>query len=165
MANFEPRFELSDTEGRTIRESDFKGRYVLITFGYTFCPDVCPTTLQTVALVLDQLGTDGESVIPVFVTIDPERDKPDHLRSYVQAFHKRLRAFTGTEAQIADTARNFRVIYRKSAVQSSETYLIDHTASLYLIGRMGEPLGKFSHNLAPDELARRVRQRMMGAQR
>ncbi len=165
FANFTPRFSLTDTSGKAVRESDFRGQFVLMTFGYTYCPDVCPTTLQNVAQILDRLGADADTLVPLFVTIDPERDKPDHLAAYARAFHPRIRSLTGTADQIAETARHFGVIYRKSNVESAETYLMDHTARLYLVGRAGEPLGKFSHTVPPEELAQRIRQRMGGSGR
>jgi cytochrome oxidase Cu insertion factor (SCO1/SenC/PrrC family) len=160
---FTPRFQLADTSGRAVSEADFRGKFMLITFGYTFCPDVCPTTLQNVTLALARIGTSADKIAPLFVTLDPERDLPANLASYVAAFDKRIKGLTGTPDQIAQAARNFGVIYRKAAVQSADSYLMDHTARLYFIGPTGQPLGKFSHTLSPDDLAGRIQERMARA--
>jgi cytochrome oxidase Cu insertion factor (SCO1/SenC/PrrC family) len=163
--SFTPRFHLSDTQGRAVSDADFHGQFVLITFGYTYCPDVCPTTLQNVTLALARLGAAADKIAPLFVTIDPERDTPAQLAAYVKAFDPRVKALTGTQEQIAETARNFGVIYRKAAVQGAGAYLMDHTARLYFIGPAGQPLGKFSHTLSPGDLAERLWERMAQAEK
>ncbi len=102
-------FTLVDHNGTTVTAGDFRGRFMLMYFGYTYCPDVCPTTLTTMADANDILDGDGESVVPVFVTVDPERDTPEHLKMYVNYFHPRLVGLTGTTQSVAAAAKAYRI--------------------------------------------------------
>jgi protein SCO1 len=140
-------FTLTDQSGRTVTDADFRGRWMLVYFGYTFCPDVCPTELQTIAAALDRLGADAAKVQPVFVTIDPERDTPAVLADYVKLFDKRLVGLTGTPDQIRDVAREYRVYYAKVTPKSASSYLMDHSSFAYLMG----PDGRFRTLLQPGE--------------
>lgn len=159
-----PRFALTDHTGRAVTQADFAGRFVLLTFGYTACPDVCPTGLQTMAAALDRLGPDGERVSAAFVTVDPQRDTVAHLAGYVALFHPRLIGLTGSEPAIADFARQMRVKYAKVVVRAEDpdSYLMDHTASFFLIGPDGRLLDRLGHRLPPDKLAEKVLQRIRG---
>lgn len=161
---FTPRFKLQDTKGKTITEADFKGRFLLITFGYTFCPDICPTTLNNIAQAFTKLGPKTDRISVLFVTIDPERDLPEHLATYMAAFDPRFQAATGTTEQIAEAARNFSVVYRKAYLPGVDSYFMDHTARVYFIGPNGETLGRFSHTLSADDLAGRIAERMARVQ-
>jgi cytochrome oxidase Cu insertion factor (SCO1/SenC/PrrC family) len=107
-------FSLTDQTGRPVTDADYRGRYMLIYFGFTFCPDVCPTELQVMATALDQLGRQADEVQPIFITIDPERDTPSQLAGYVSQFHPRMAGLTGTPEQIASVARAYRVYYAKA---------------------------------------------------
>ena len=133
-------FSLVDQDGRRVTEKDFLGKYMLVFFGYTYCPDVCPTELQVMTAALDQLGPEADRIQPVFVSVDPARDTPEVLKAYVENFGPRLMGLTGTPEQIAGIARAYRVFYAKASGSSSSTdYLMDHSSIIYLMG----PDGRF----------------------
>lgn len=159
-----PRFALTDHTGRAVTEADFAGRFLLLSFGYTYCPDVCPTGLQTMAAAVDALGAEGDKVQAAFVTVDPQRDTPAHLAGYVALFHPRLLGLTGSEAAIADIAKQMRVKYAKVVIRAEEpdAYAMDHTASFFLIGPDGKLLDRLSHRLTPEKLAEKLTQRIRG---
>ncbi|PZF77497.1 SCO family protein [Aestuariivirga litoralis] len=138
-------FSLIDQDGRRVTERDFLGKYMLVFFGYTYCPDVCPTELQVMSAALDQLGPDASRIQPVFVSIDPARDTPEVLKAYVGNFGPRLMGLTGTPEEVAAIARAYRVYYTKAAGGSSSTdYLMDHSSIIYLMG----PDGRFVRHMA-----------------
>jgi len=159
-----PRFALTDHTGRAVTQADFGGRFLLLTFGYTACPDVCPTGLQTMAATLDALGAEADRVRAAFVTVDPQRDTPEHLAGYVALFHKHLTGLTGAEPAIAEFAKQMRVKYAKVVVrpEDPDAYAMDHTASFFLIGPDGRLLDRLSHRLTPEKLAEKVVQRIRG---
>ena len=132
-------FRLTDQDGRVRTDQDFRGRYMLIVFGYTFCPDICPLELSMVAEVLDGLGAEGEKIQPIFVTIDPARDTVPVLKDYVASFHPRLVGLTGTEPEIAALAKAYRVHRRKVVYDPDRPadYLVDHGSFMYLMGPDG----------------------------
>lgn len=153
-------FTLVDTAGATVTEATYRGRWMLVFFGYTFCPDVCPTELQTVAAAMDLLGPAAEAVVPVFITIDPERDTPDALGEYVKLFDDRVVGLTGTTEQIAAAARSYRVYYARARSGDATTYLMDHSSFLYLIGPDGGFKALFKHGTTPQELADTLKGRL-----
>ncbi|PWC56607.1 SCO family protein [Azospirillum sp. TSO22-1] len=159
-----PRFALTDHTGRAVTQADFAGRFLLLTFGYTACPDVCPTGLQTMAATLDALGPEADKVRAAFVTVDPQRDTPAQLSGYVELFHKHLIGLTGDEPAIADFAKQMRVKYAKVVVrpEDPDAYAMDHTASFFLIGPDGKLLDRLPHRLTPDKLAEKIIQRIRG---
>lgn len=131
-------FSLVDQDGRRVTERDFLGRYMLVFFGYTYCPDVCPTELQVMTAALDQMGPAAERIQPVFVSIDPARDTPEVLKAYVGNFGPHLIGLTGTPEEVAAIARAYRVYYAKAGNSSSNTdYLMDHSSIIYLMGPDG----------------------------
>jgi len=132
---------------------------MLIYFGYTYCPDVCPTELQTMTQALDQLGTKAGEVQPIFITVDPERDTQAEMKSYAENFHPRLLALTGTAEQVADAAKAYRVFYEK-AKQPDGTYLMDHSSIVYLMGRDGKYLAHFGGNTTADQMAAAIAKRL-----
>lgn len=139
-------FSLVDHTGRRVTEADFRGRYMLVYFGYTFCPDVCPSGLQVMAAALEQLGTKGEQITPVFISVDPERDTPAQLAQYVPSFHPRLVGLTGTAEEIQSVARAYRVYYKKMKDEkSSADYTVDHSSIIYLMNPAGEFVTHFTH--------------------
>ena len=151
-------FDLLDHEGGRRKASDFRGQWMLVFFGYTFCPDVCPTTLATVSAVLDELGPAAESVQPLFVTVDPERDSAQVLADYVQAFHPRVVGLTGSSEDIAQTAANYRVYYAR--VEQEDVpggYVMDHSAFIYLVDPEGRFVQPFSHQGSVDEIVAALR--------
>jgi protein SCO1/2 len=142
-------FTLTDHTGRTVSEADFAGRFMLIYFGFTYCPDICPTEMQTFAEVMDRLGPLSERVQPILVTVDPARDTPEHLAGYVSLFHPRLVGLTGTEAQIAQMARAYRVYYAKQPT-SDGSYTMDHTSLVYLMNADGRFVGTLDFHEDPN---------------
>ena len=153
-------FTLTDHTGRTVSEADFAGRFMLIYFGFTYCPDICPTEMQTFAEVMDRLGPLSERVQPILVTVDPARDTPEHLAGYVSLFHPRLVGLTGTEAQIAQMARAYRVYYAKTDVRDAETYMMDHSAAVYLMGPDGAFVSIFGKGVPADRMADQIRAKL-----
>ncbi len=148
-------FTLVDHTGKTVTDADFRGRYLLIYFGYTYCPDVCPTTLQTMTQALDLLGEKAERVQPLFITVDPERDTADVLADYVTAFHPRLIGLTGAADQIARAAKAYGVYYAKAEPSEPDApYLMDHSSFVYLMGPDGRYLTVFPHGTAPEDMAK-----------
>lgn len=138
-------FTLLDQDGRRVTEKDFLGKYMLVFFGYTYCPDVCPTELQVMSAALDQLGAEAERIQPVFVSIDPARDTPEVLKAYVGNFNPRLLGLTGTPEEVAAMAKAYRVYYAKAGSNGSSTdYLMDHSSIIYLMG----PDGRFVKHMA-----------------
>lgn len=132
---FKARFELTDHQGMVRTERDFAGRWMLVFFGYANCPDVCPTTLSEVAAVMDRLGDAAESVQPLFVSIDPERDTPMELAEYVPLFGVGIIGLTGTPEQISGTANSFHIFYERSGVpEAPEDYAMSHSSQLFLFG-------------------------------
>jgi cytochrome oxidase Cu insertion factor (SCO1/SenC/PrrC family) len=133
-------FTLTDHNGREVTEKTFLGKYMLVFFGFTFCPDVCPTELQVITTALDQMGPEADAIQPVFITVDPERDTPEVLKAYVSNFGPRLLGLTGTPEQVAAAAKAFRVYYAKVKNSGSAAdYMMDHSTIIYLMG----PDGRF----------------------
>ena len=145
-------FALIDHSGQAVSDGDFRGQIVLMVFGYTFCPDVCPTTLSRVAEALDLLDRGADQVQPLFVTIDPQRDSPDVLAAYVKAFHPRMVGLTGTADQVREITGNYRVYHAKAGADDSD-YLMDHSAFIYLIGADGRLLTYLRHDATPEAIA------------
>ncbi len=138
-------FTLTDQDGKKVSDSDFAGKYRLIYFGYTFCPDICPTDVQTLMKGYRQLEASkpalAAKIQPIFITIDPARDTPDKVRQFVRAFHPKLIGLTGSEADIAKVAKAYAIYYQKQApVPGTEGYLMDHGRQAMLFGPKGEPI-------------------------
>ncbi len=141
-------FALEDGNGKPVTDRDFRGKYMLVYFGYTFCPDVCPTTLNEVADAFDHLGGKANQLQPIFITVDPKRDTPAVIKQYVAAFSPRLIGLTGSEEQIANIAREYRVYYAEHRTgPGPNDYSMDHSSVLYLMG----PDGKFIAPIRADE--------------
>jgi len=145
-------FQLTDMNGQAVSEASYRGRWMLVFFGYSFCPDVCPTELQTIATALDRLGPLAAKVQPLFITIDPERDTPAVLKTYVALFGGRIVGLSGTPAQIAAVARAYRVYYAKVTPSGGAPYLMDHSAFIYLMNEKG----RFVTLFGPDTSARKL---------
>jgi cytochrome oxidase Cu insertion factor (SCO1/SenC/PrrC family) len=152
--------DLVDQTGRKRTDADFRGKLVLLYFGYTYCPDVCPTDLMAIAAAVDQLGPAGDEVQPLFVTVDPERDTVEQLAGYVGAFHPRLIGLTGAPEQIRELALAYKAYYAKVPAADAADYAIDHTGFIYLVGRDGKYLGFFPPGTSPDRLVEIVRQHL-----
>lgn len=139
-------FSLIDHTGKRVTDADFRGRFMLVYFGFTFCPDVCPSGLQVMAAAIDAVGPKAEDVVPIFITVDPERDTSAQLANYVTSFHPRLLGLTGSLAEIDAVAKAYRVYYKKvKDEKSSAPYTMDHTSIMYLMGRDGRFVSHFTH--------------------
>lgn len=150
-------FRLVDQNGAVVTEETFRGKVMLVTFGYTFCPDVCPTTLATIGQALDLLGPDAKDVQPIFITIDPERDTPEVLAAYVPNFHPALIGLTGSPEAIATVAKAYKVYYGRSGDTASTTdYLMDHSSVTYIMDRDGRYAAFLSHNADPETMAAKI---------
>lgn len=161
-------FTLIDQYGNQRTDADFRGQYMLVFFGYTNCPDICPVGLQNMTLALDELGADGEAIAPIFITVDPHRDTVEIMRDYAANFHPRLIALTGASDRVAEALRAYRV-YSADAHSSAaepphadavaadpsdnEDYLVDHTSIFYLMGPDGAYVTHFSHVTPPADMA------------
>ncbi len=150
-------FTLIDQHGKKRTDREFRGTYLLVFFGYTNCPDVCPTGLQDMSEALDALGPDARKVQPIFITIDPTRDRPALLKNYAANFHPRLVALTGSASAIATTAKAYRVYSAKSGEKSGDNYLMSHSTFIYLMGPDGKYLTTFSYNTSPKSMAMGIR--------
>jgi cytochrome oxidase Cu insertion factor (SCO1/SenC/PrrC family) len=160
MWNREPiggAFALIDQNGARRTDTDFRGKLMLVYFGFTYCPDICPTDLQQMALAVDRLGDDGKIVQPIFITLDPERDTAEHLRDYMAMFHPRFVGLTGDAAAVKESARAYRVYFQKVEREDKSDYTIDHSAFLYLMGRDGEYLGFFPPGTSAERLVDAIR--------
>ena len=171
-----PSFSLVGQHGRTVTDEDFRGTFMLVYFGYTFCPDVCPLGLQRMSQAIAALGPDGERIVPVFITVDPERDTSEVLAAYISHFHPRLIGLTGTLEQIDAAKRTYGVRSFKLFLPPSfddedneredesgqsdngdnSRYLMQHSASTYLVGRDGRIESIFPHEMTSREMARQL---------
>jgi len=150
-------FALTDQDGKRVTDKDFRGRYTLVFFGFTMCPDVCPSALQVMAAALEKLGAKGQQLTPVFMTIDPERDTPGQLAGYVKSFHPRLVGLTGTPAEIEAVTKAYRVYVKKVPdPKSSAGYTFDHSAIIYLMAPDGAYLQHFTHATSVDAMTERL---------
>ena len=151
-------FDLVDHEGQRRSADEFRGQWMLVFFGYTFCPDICPTTLATVSAVLDELGPAAETLQPLFITVDPARDTSQVLADYVQAFHPQIVGLTGSDEEIARAAANYRVYYARVEQEDMPGgYVMDHSAFIYLVDPDGRFVKPFSHQGSVDEIAAALR--------
>ena len=153
-------FELTDQAGHRRTDADFRGKLVVLYFGYTYCPDVCPAELQSISLALDTLGAAAEAVQPLFITVDPERDTPARLADFVSSFHPRLIGLTGSPAEIRKTATAYKTFFAKNSIATPGNYSVDHTGFIYLVGKDGLYLGFLPPGLAPDAIAEAIRTRL-----
>jgi len=153
-------FAMVDHDGTQVTQADYAGRFMIVYFGYTFCPDVCPLGLQIIGEALDMFvekGGDLKRIAPLFVTVDPERDTPEILKEYLSNFHPGFRGLSGSIEQLTQTAKAYRVYYAKVKDEtSSAEYLMDHTAITYLMGPDGGYVGHFGHNVTPEAMAERL---------
>lgn len=147
-------FTLTDQHGAAVTEQDFAGRYMLIYFGYTYCPDFCPMSLSDMTQALDLLPPEqAEQVVPILITVDPERDTVEQLAEYAPLFHPRLVALTGTPEQTRQAAKAYRVYFSKAGNGDGSDYLMDHSTFIYLMGPDGKYVRHFSHAATPEEIA------------
>ena len=164
-------FTLTDQTGKTVTDDDFRGSLMLVFFGYTHCPDVCPITLNTFGATLEALGDDARDVVPIFITIDPERDTVARMSTYMAQFDPRIVALTGTPDEIAQAAKAYHVYYKKAEAGTHHAagaaddhaghdmagpdmgYDMNHTSIIYLMDRKGHYLAHFDQNTSPADMA------------
>ena len=150
-------FSLVGADGKAVTDTDFRGRYMLVFFGFTHCPDICPAELQVIAQALDKLGDKGKKVVPVFITLDPERDTPQAMADYVKSFGPNFVGLTGSPEAIAAAAKAYRVAYAKvENKESAGDYSVDHSALVYLMDPEGKYATHFSYGTGADELAEKL---------
>ena len=149
-------FRLVDQNGKTVTDADLKGKWSLVYFGYTHCPDACPTALNDIAIALDELGPQRSAVRPVFITVDPERDTAEVLKAYVTAFDAPILALSGTPEEIARAAKGYRVYYAKHP-EAGGDYSMDHSSVIYVMDPQGRFTASFTHENSPEEIAERLK--------
>jgi cytochrome oxidase Cu insertion factor (SCO1/SenC/PrrC family) len=151
-------FALVDQHGKKVTDQDFAGRFMLVYFGYTFCPDVCPLSLSNMVQAISLLEPEqAKRVVPIFITVDPARDTVAQMAQYAPLFDPRLVALTGTPDQIKQAAKAYRVYYSKVENGSSGDYLMDHSAFIYLMGPDGKYRRHFGHDVTPEKMAEAIR--------
>lgn len=151
-------FTLIDHTGTTRTEQDLAGKYILMYFGFTFCPAICPTELQKITRAMEDAGTLADKIQPVFITIDPERDTQETMARYVLQFHPRLMGLTGTREQIDSVLRTYRVYARKVEDPGLSEYTMDHSSYIYFIGPDGLLMGAYGISTPPSRIADDIRQ-------
>src|SRR5437588_8162516 len=149
-------FQLVDQNGKTVTDADLKGKWSLVYFGFTHCPDACPTALNDIAIALDQLGLKREAVRAVFITVDPERDTPEVLKDYVASFDAPILALSGSPEEIARAAKAYRVYYAKHPEPGGD-YSMDHSSVIYVMDPEGRFTASFTHQSTPEEIADRLK--------
>lgn len=151
-------FSLTGGNGETVTEKDFRGKYMLVYFGYTHCPDICPTTLLLIQNVLSHMQPRGRDIQPIFISLDPERDTPKVTAEYASHFGQNMVGLSGTPEQIKAVAENFKVYYSKvEAKDSALGYMVDHSGFIYLMGPDASYLTHFAHNASERELEEGLR--------
>ncbi|MCW8975429.1 MAG: SCO family protein [Sedimenticola sp.] len=153
------KFMLIDHNGKLVTEKDMLGKFQLIYFGYTFCPDICPTSLQVISQALDMLGDKASLLKPYFITVDPERDNPKVMNNYVKYFNQDLVGLTGTKVMIERVAKQFKVRYEKVIEEGADPdlYIMDHSASVFLMAPDGEFITKFAHGISAKQMVESLR--------
>jgi protein SCO1/2 len=149
-------FRLIDQNGQTVTDADLKGKWSLVYFGYTHCPDACPTALNDISIALDDLGSKRDAVRAVFITVDPERDTAEALKSYVTSFDAPILALTGSPEAIAQAAKAYRVYYAKHP-EAGGDYSMDHSSVIYVMDPEGRFTASFTHESTPEQIAERLK--------
>lgn len=150
-------FSLVNHHGERVTDADFRGRLMLVFFGFTHCPDVCPTEMQTISLVMEELGEARDQVAPLFITVDPERDTVELMAEFVEAFHPSVIGLTGSDEEIGAVMQQYRVYAQKRDEYDKEFYLVDHSAYTYLMDRDGQLITVFSYGVTPEEMIKKIR--------
>lgn len=150
-------FKLTDETGKQVTDKDYAGRYTLVFFGYTSCPDICPASLQLISAVLGNLGAKADRITPIFISVDPERDTPQKLGEYVKNFDPRIVGLTGTPEEVAAVAKAYKVYYRKVPnPDSPANYAMDHTSILYVMGPDGSYLTHFTPTTSVEDMTAKL---------
>jgi protein SCO1/2 len=150
-------FTLTDDTGTRVTDKDYRGRYMLVFFGFTSCPDVCPAGLQLISAALENLGPKADRITPIFVSVDPERDTPEKLAAYVKNFNPRFVGLTGTPEEVAGVAKAYKVYFKKVPNESKpDEYGMDHTSIIYLMDSNGEFVTHFTPTTTVEELTAKL---------
>lgn len=157
-ADYASKLSLTDPDGKPRTLADFKGKVVVVFFGYTQCPDVCPTTLSNLLEVKNLLGPDGDKLVALFVSVDPERDSAELLKNYVGAFDPSWIGLRGNAEETAAAAKEFKVFYRKVPGRTPDSYTVDHTAASYVFDPQGHIRLYVKHSANPADVAADIRQ-------
>tara|TARA_R110000787_G_scaffold286397_1_gene404640 strand:- start:27597 stop:28202 length:606 start_codon:yes stop_codon:yes gene_type:complete len=158
---FTPTFSLTDQSGNAVTEQTYRGKWLLVFFGFTNCPDICPTTLADLASVMEQLGADAKAIKPLFISVDPDRDQLETMAEYVSAFHPAIVGLTGTGPQIAETAGSFKAYFEKQPHESApDGYTMGHTSAVYLVSPDGAFVRTYSYGTPPEEIVTDLRQKL-----
>lgn len=142
-------FNLVDHNGNKVTDADYAGKYRLVYFGFTYCPDMCPTGLQSMSRAMDLLGDKAAKVQPLFITIDPERDTPAVMKDYVSNFHPSIIGLTGTHAEVDAAAKAYNVYYKKAEQVDDDNYMMDHSTIIFLISPEGKFIEAFKEDVDP----------------
>jgi protein SCO1/2 len=147
-------YTLTNQDGQTVSSDAFHGTYQLVYFGFTYCPDICPTELQTMSAALDKLGDGAKAFTPIFITVDPARDTPEALKEYLEHFHPGFVGLTGTAEQVAETAKAFKVYYAKRETgDDPEAYTMDHSSFIYVLDCQGRFIAHFDYGTTAEAIA------------
>lgn len=150
-------FNLTDHTGKRVTERDFVGRPMLVMFGFTSCPDICPAGLQVLTAAIEKLGEQGKGITPIFISLDPERDTPPKLKDYLSSFHPALVGLTGSTEDVTAAAKAYRVYFKKVKDESGSGYTIDHSSFYYLMDAKGEFLTHAPHSTSAEALSVRLK--------
>ncbi len=153
-------FQLVDSNNQPVTDADFRGKLMLVYFGFTFCPDICPTDLLVISNVIEKLGEDASKVAPIFISVDPERDTPEHLKTYMENFNPNITALTGAPEAIADVAKEYKVYYKRIDDGTTKDYLVDHTAIKYLMDKDGNFITHFPPNVEVDAIVAKIKENL-----
>jgi protein SCO1/2 len=158
---FRPQFVLADADGQTRTSAEFAGKHLLVFFGFTNCPDVCPTTLSEVAQVMDDLGADASQVQPIFISVDPERDRRLGLEEFTQAFHPSILGLAGDDAATRAAAESFKIFFEREVDPNApDGYTMSHSPALYLVGPDGDWLRQFTYGTPASEILADLQSRL-----
>ncbi len=153
-------FALVDQNGAARSDQDFRGRYLLVFFGYTYCPDVCPTTLAVMKSALEMMGSRAERIVPIFITVDPKRDTPEKLKNYLSSFGPRFVGLTGDDKAISSVAKEYRVYYQIRPAGNGADYTVDHSGVVYLMDGSGRFVANYALDNSPDMMAQDILKRL-----
>ncbi len=146
-------FDLVDQNGRPCRSESFKGKYMIVYFGYSYCPDACPLALQNITKALKSLKRDRDQIVPVFITMDPERDTVEQLKTYSESYDENIYFLTGYRAAIDSVAKAYKTYAKKIENADTTDYLVDHSTLIYLVDREGKLISYFLHTIEPEKLS------------
>ena len=153
-------FTLAATDGTTVTDATYRGKWMLIYFGYTFCPDACPTVLTNLSIALELLGNEADKVQPLFITVDPRRDTREVLGEYLKSFDSRIIGLTGSEEQTSAAAKAYKVYIESHTGEGEDNYLVDHSSFVYLMDPIGKFAGVIRGETPGEEMAARLRKLM-----